>query len=167
VIELRIRPGSSADAAAVVTLFDEAIEWLVGRGLVGQWGEAAFSARPEMRTRIERMLSDHEVRIAEHGGETVGAVVVGPAPHYVPQSELPELYVELLISARRLAGNAIGARLLAATVQLAHERGAKLVRVDCWADAPRLVRFYERQGFVRDGRFDLDGWRGQILSCSV
>jgi hypothetical protein len=42
-----------------------------------------------------------------------------------------------------------------------------MVRVDCWADSPRLVTFYEREGFSRHGRFDLRGWRGQILSKTL
>ncbi len=163
-IELRIRPGSQADAASVLALFDEAVEWLVGRGLVGQWGELPFSARPEMRDRLERMLTQDDVHLAEHDRTIVGALAVGTAPEYVPASTVAEVYVSLLISARRLAGHAIGARLLTRAAELARERGARRLRVDCWADAPALVSFYERQGFRRDGRFDLNGWRGQILS---
>jgi len=58
----------------------------------------------------------------------------------------------------------IGSRLLAVADEIARERGASVVRVDCWADSPGLVGYYERHGFSRDGRFDLHGWRGQILS---
>ncbi len=42
-----------------------------------------------------------------------------------------------------------------------------MVRVDCWADSPRLIGFYENQGFTRQGRFDLQGWRGQILAKTL
>ena len=37
------------------------------------------------------------------------------------------------------------------------------LRVDCWAGAPKLVGFYEAQGFVRDGTFDVRGWPGQVF----
>jgi RimJ/RimL family protein N-acetyltransferase len=167
VIDLGIRPGSSANGIAVLALFDEAIEWLVRRGLVGQWGELPFSARPEMRERVQRMLNENEIRLAEHQGLVVGALGMGASPPYVPASVAPELYVTLLLSARRLAGNAIGARLLALAERLARDHGVHILRVDCWADAPRLVKFYERQGFAREGRFDLDGWHGQILSKTL
>ncbi|HXO08838.1 MAG TPA: GNAT family N-acetyltransferase [Solirubrobacteraceae bacterium] len=162
-IELRFRPGSPTDADAVLAMFDEAIAWLVQRGLAGQWGELPFSTRHEPRERVRRILHDDEVRIAEHGGVPVGALAAGGAPPYAPASEVPELYVTLLLSARRLAGNGIGARLLELADALATERGAVQLRVDCWADAPALVRFYERQGFARTGRFELTGWRGQVL----
>src|SRR5262249_19686578 len=121
----------------------------------------------EMRARVDNMLRADEVRIAEHDGEAVGALALGPAPDYVPPSPVAELYVTLLVSARRLARNEVGARLLTAAVPLARQGSTGLLRVDCWADAPRLIRFYEREGFIRDGRFELDGWRGQILSKPV
>jgi len=97
----------------------------------------------------------------------VGVVAVGASPPYVPGNPVPELYVTLLMSARHLHGNAIGARLLHLATDIARERRAQMMRVDCWADSPRLVRFYERQGFARDGLFDRRGWRGQILSKAL
>lgn len=166
-LELTIRPGSLADEPAVLALFDEAVGWLAERGLVGQWGEQPFSTRPEMRTLVQQTLRRDEVRIAEHGGAVVGVLAAGSSPPYVPSNPTPELYVTLLLSARRLAGNRIGARLLELASEIARERGALALRVDCWADSPALVRYYERQGFVRDGRFDLNGWRGQILSRQI
>lgn len=42
-----------------------------------------------------------------------------------------------------------------------------LLRVDCWAGAPKLVAFYEAQGFVRDGTFDVNGWPGQVFSMRL
>jgi RimJ/RimL family protein N-acetyltransferase len=164
VIELEIRPGRQGDVDAVLELFDEAIEWLVARGLSGQWGEQPFSTRPDMRDLVRRTLNENEVRVAEHQQAVVGVIAAGGCPPYVPTNPVPELYVSLLISSRRLGGNGVGAQLLDLACQLARERGRRMIRVDCWADSPRLISFYERHGFSRDGRFDLRGWRGQILS---
>lgn len=166
-VELEIRPGGLEDEADVLLLFDEAVRWLVRRGLSGQWGEEPFSARPDMRARVQETLTVNEVWIAEHDGRMVGVLAVGVSPDYVPGNPLPELYVGLLLSARRLTGERIGARLLELACSTARERGRRMVRVDCWADSPRLVRFYEGQGFDRLGRFDLQGWRGQILGKTV
>ncbi len=163
-IELQIRDGTADDEPAVLDLFDEAVQWLVARGLAGQWGEQAFSSRAAMQTLVQRTMREHEVRIAEHEDAVVGVLAVGASPPYVPGNPVPELYVALLMSARRLHGNAIGARLLDLATEIAREQGARMMRVDCWAEATRLVRFYERHGFVRDGLFNLRGWRGQILS---
>jgi ribosomal protein S18 acetylase RimI-like enzyme len=164
VIELEIRAGGTADEPAVLGLFDEAVEWLVQRGLSGQWGEQPFSARPEMRELVDRTLRSNEVRVAEHAAAVAGVLAVGACPPYVPGNPVPELYVALLLSSRRLRGNEVGARLLDLACGLARERGRRMIRVDCWADSPRLISFYERQGFTRAGRFDLRGWRGQILA---
>jgi predicted N-acetyltransferase YhbS len=167
VIELQIRQGTADDEPAVLALFDEAVQWLVARGLTGQWGEQSFSTRPPMRTLVQRTMGDNDVRIAEHEDVVVGVLAVGASPPYVPGNPVPELYVALLMSARHLHGNAIGARLLDLATDIAREQGARMMRVDCWADSPRLISFYERQGFARDGQFDLRGWRGQILSKTL
>jgi GNAT superfamily N-acetyltransferase len=167
VIELDIRHGSTDDQAAVLALFDEAVAWLVERGLVGQWGEQPFSQRPEMRAILQRILAENEVRIATHEGLAAGALAAGASPPYVPSNPVPELYITLLLSTRRLAGNRIGSRLLELAEEIASERGVRMLRVDCWADSPALVRYYEQQGFARDGRFELRGWRGQILSKAL
>jgi GNAT superfamily N-acetyltransferase len=74
-----------------------------------------------------------------------------------------ELYIELLISARRHAGNGIGSRLVRLADDLAVQRGVEVLRVDCWAGAPTLVAWYEAQGFARSGTFDVGGWKGQVF----
>jgi GNAT superfamily N-acetyltransferase len=93
--------------------------------------------------------------------------VVGIAPLYVPPPDVPELYINLLISSRRHAGTGIGARLVRHAVDEARERDAAQLRVDCWAAAPSLVRWYRDQGFVPAATFDVDGWPGQILAMSL
>ena len=163
-VEIDIRPGSAQDEDVVLRLFDEAIEWLVERGLSSQWGEDPFSGRPEMRRLVRRTLRENDVLIAEHDGRPVGALAVGACPAYVPGNPVPELYVGLLLSSRRLSGEGIGARLLGLACEMAGERGRRMVRVDCWADSPRLIKFYEGEGFTRQGGFNLRGWRGQILA---
>ena len=41
------------------------------------------------------------------------------------------------------------------------------MRVDCWADAPGLIAWYERQGFVRCSSFEQNGWVGQIFDMTL
>ena len=105
--------------------------------------------------------------MAEQDGRVAGALVVGSRPEHVHPVPEPELYVELLLSARALAGRGIGAGLVAHAVELARSAGVPLLRIDCWAGAPALVAFYERQGFVRDGTFDVKGWKGQVFSMRL
>jgi GNAT superfamily N-acetyltransferase len=94
-------------------------------------------------------------------------LVVGPAPAYVPPAPLPELYIILLLSSRRLIGRGIGAALVTKAIEVAYERDAEVLRVDCWAHAPGLVHWYEKQGFTRSNRFELNGWQGQIFTMEL
>ena len=81
---------------------------------------------------------------------------------------MPELYVQALVTSRRHAGQDVGGALIRHAVAEARAAGLPLLRVDCWADAPGLVGWYERQGFRRSGTFVVkDSWRGQVLSMEL
>jgi len=79
----------------------------------------------------------------------------------------PERYIDALVTSRRHAGLGVGAELIAAAVQETRAAGVPMLRVDCWAEAPALVAWYERQGFTKTGGFDVDGWRGQVFEMQV
>jgi hypothetical protein len=49
----------------------------------------------------------------------------------------------------------------------AAERGAAVLGVDCWAGAPGLVSWYERQGFVRTATYEARGKTGQVFEKPV
>jgi GNAT superfamily N-acetyltransferase len=164
---LTIRPGDETDGPAVIAMFDEAVAWLVDRGQTGQWRAMPFSERPGIRERVYGFKVGGGFHIAEWEGEPVGVLVVGPAPGYAPPAPLPELYIILLLSSRRLIGRGIGAALVSKAIELAYERRAEILRVDCWAHAPGLVHWYEKQGFSRSNRFELNGWQGQIFTMEV
>jgi GNAT superfamily N-acetyltransferase len=164
---VRIRAGDEADGPAVVALFDEAVAWLVARGQTGQWGATPFAERPGIHERVHAFRIGGGLYLAERDDEPVGVLVVGAAPGYAPPVPVPELYINLLISSRQLAGQGIGSVLLGKAVELGYERGAEVLRVDCWAHAPGLVRWYEKQGFVRSSRFELNGWQGQVFTMRL
>ena len=164
---ITIRRGSPADEATLLALFDEAVAWMVARGQPGQWGDRPFSERPETRRRVHEMAQHDGLWIAERDGAPVGALIVGDRPAHVHPIGARELYVELLISSRAHAGNGIGARLVRHADALAEEARVPVLRVDCWAGAPTLVAFYERQGFARAGMFDYRGWIGQVFEKPI
>jgi GNAT superfamily N-acetyltransferase len=164
---LMIRPGDETDGPAVIAMFDEAVAWLVERGQTGQWGATPFSERPGIRGRVYGFRAGGGLHIAEWKGEPVGVLVVGPAPAYAPPAPMPELYIILLLSSRRLIGQGIGAALVTKAIEVAYERNAEVLRVDCWAHAPGLVHWYEKQGFTRSNRFELNGWQGQIFTMDL
>jgi GNAT superfamily N-acetyltransferase len=164
---MTIRRGGPGDADAVVALFDEAVAWMVARGQTGQWGTEPMSRNEKMVARVRAWAAGDGLWIMDDGGVAVGALVVGERPEHVHPADEPELYVELLLSSRARAGERIGARLVEHAVALARRAGLPLLRVDCWAGAPKLVAFYEQQGFVRDGTFDVRGWIGQVFSMRL
>jgi GNAT superfamily N-acetyltransferase len=169
VATFRIRTGSAADAPAVVGLFDEAVAWLVARGQEGQWGTTPWSQRPELVARTHAWAQGDGLRIAQEDGDAtpVGALVLGAHPPHVEPIDEPEAYVEALVSSRAHAGRRIGAQLVASAAEEARDAGAAVLRVDCWAGAPPLVAWYERQGFRRSGMFDVRGWIGQVFTMRL
>jgi GNAT superfamily N-acetyltransferase len=130
-----IQQGTAADAGRLLALFDDAVAWLVARGQTGQWGS----------------------------GTEAGAIVLGEAHDYVPPPTVPELYVQVLLTAASHRNRGVGARLCDHAADLARARHAEQLRVDCWAGVDALPAAYERLGFTRTGSFDVNGWPGAIL----
>jgi GNAT superfamily N-acetyltransferase len=162
---MRIRSGDAADVPAVMAMFDEAIAWMVARGNTEQWGTEPRSSQPEQVESITRRVEETDLWIAELDGAPVGALMTDDKPPaYVEPIGEPELYVSLLLTSRQYAGRGIGAELLAYARSLAVEQEVALVRVDCHRGGDgSLVRYYERNGFVRTHPFTVRGWPGQVL----
>jgi GNAT superfamily N-acetyltransferase len=162
-----IRRGDEDDTDWLLSLFDEAVSWMVARGQSGQWGSEPFSGSPRRIAMVGGLIDSGGLRVAECDGEPVAALVVGIAPLHVPPPDCSELYINLLLSSRRQAGNGVGSGLVRHAVDEARARGVEQLRVDCWAGAPTLVRWYRDQGFEPTGTFDVDGWPGQIFAMSL
>jgi GNAT superfamily N-acetyltransferase len=166
--QVRIRAGRPRDAAAVPAMLDGAVRWLVAHGRQEQWGAEPFSAKPDRVVLVQQWATGGGLRIAEADGAPAGAMVLGAAPSYVPAVSEPELYVQLLVTARSHAGRGIGRVLLGHAQAEAAARGAALLRVDCWAGGDGgLVRYYQAAGFTPTVRFTVDDWQGQVLEQRI
>ena len=164
---MTIREGKPADAGTVLALFDEAIAWLVERGQTGQWGSTPFSQIDARVAAAAEWAASGGLRIAEAGGVTVGAIVIGARPEHVSPPPEPERYITALVTSRAFAGQDIGAALVRRAIKETRTAGLRLLRVDCWAGAPGLVAWYERQGFRRSGTFTVRDWHGQVFSMEL
>jgi GNAT superfamily N-acetyltransferase len=163
-VAYEIRPGDAHDLSELLRLLDSAVEWLAARGAEGQWGSAPFSASSAMVDRIARITADGELRIAVDAvRRVVGGYVLGPRPSYAPAIREPERDIEAMVTERALAGRGIGSLLVEDASARARAAGVHVVRTDCWAGAPRLVRWYEERGFERGDVVDVDGWPAQLL----
>jgi GNAT superfamily N-acetyltransferase len=162
---MRIRSGDVTDVPALMAMFDEAVAWMVARGNTEQWGTEPWSAQPKRVEGITKRVEQSDLRIAELDGAPVGALVTSDTPQdYVEPVGEPELYVNLLLTSRRYAGHGIGSQLLSYARSLADERAVTLIRVDCYRGGDgSLVRYYERNGFVRTHPFTVGEWPGQVL----
>jgi GNAT superfamily N-acetyltransferase len=159
-----VRAGRPRDAAAVLAMLDGAVRWLVAQGRQGQWGEESFSAKADWVALVQGWASGGGLRIAELDGAPAGSLVLGAAPSSVPAVSEPEVYVQLLVTARSHAGRGIGRVLLGHARAEAAARAAALLRVDCWAGGDgALVRYYQAAGFTPTVRFTVDDWQGQVL----
>jgi GNAT superfamily N-acetyltransferase len=163
-----IRPGDEGDVPTVLALLDGAARWLVEIGRPGQWGTEPQATSPRRIAQAGAWAASGGRYLAEIDDAAVGALAVGRAPAHVPPAPEPELYVNFLVTAREAAGRGVGARLLRHAEQLARRQGRTLLRVDCYGGDDRaLVRYYERQGFVATGAFEVHlpdrRWPGQVL----
>jgi GNAT superfamily N-acetyltransferase len=189
--DIAIVRGTVDDGLAVLHLLDTAVKWLVSRDRIGQWGAAPFSENPRRAERLKEFATTGlglwlAIKVAdgtpmdqnrpsnilpktmnrEAPGSIIGALAVSERmPYMTPVSE-PELYVRLLVTDRRWAGNEIGRRLLEHARDLTNGAGASLLRVGCYAGGDgNLVQYYESQGFKRFESLNLEGdWPCQVLA---
>jgi GNAT superfamily N-acetyltransferase len=168
---IRTRPGRKTDDLAVLAMWDKAIAWMVDRGQEGQWGAVPASQDPRCRDMVREWVQGPGLRIAELDGRAVGAsVITGSAPAHVPSITRRGTYLLFLVSDRDEAGRGIGSELVRDAVADARANGSEVLRVDCWADAPDLVAWYERHGFARSDTFTVDvrgGWDGQVFEMKL
>ena len=162
---MKLRIGGAGDAVALLAMCDDAVAWLTGEGLGGQWGTRPWSEDPARVARVHRMVSDEELWIAEIDDRLAGALILTEqAPVHVPPADQSELYVLFLITAREFADRGVGRGLLDHARRRAHNLGVSLMRVDCWAGADgALLNYYRTAGFTPTVGFTHHGWAGQVL----
>ncbi len=112
-------------------------------------------------------MQDGGLQLLEREGAVVGALAVGQHTEHVEALDVPELYIRLVLTSRRFAGEGLGDVLIAKALDLASRQGVAVVRVDCWAGAPSLIAWYESRGFARSGTFTVDDWNGQVLARAL
>jgi len=117
---------------------------------------------------VQRWTEGTGLTVAQLAGEVVGVSVTESShPDYVSDIPRRESYLIFVLSSRNHAGNGIGSLLVRRAVVEARAAGSEVLRVDCWAGAPALVAWYERQGFQRSDTFAVDDWQGQVFEMAL
>lgn len=166
--QIEIVRATRADLPRIIALFDEAVQWLVERGITGQWGTVPFSEHPDVEQRFLGWIDPGAMVVARLGGEVVGCLAMVPhPPDYAADACAglpgPAHYLEAFVTDRRLAGVGIGRKLLGWAEGDARRRGLRWLRLDCWAGNRELVSYYQRAGYLPVRQFGTGSWIGQLL----
>lgn len=165
---LEIRRANEGDLPAILGLFDLAVEWLVARGLGGQWGTRPLSENARMIEQFLDWIRLGTFFVAVRENAVVGTIVLSPEPppyaagvcqRHVRQA----IYLEAFVTDRRFAGQGVGAHLLAFGGERAGRQGLNWLQLDCWAGNEALRCYYRRAGFQECEVFQVGDWQGVLF----
>ena len=119
---------TAEDLPEVLGLFDEAVVWLNGRGVTGQWGTTPFSASPRSEPRFMGWITPGALFVARQDGRIVGCVALAEQPpyyaaHFWQVFPATAYYLEAFTTARDRAGEGIGTALLVWADGYARQQG--------------------------------------------
>ncbi len=162
---IHIVPAAPEDLDAVLTVFDEALAGMVAEGNVKQWGITPFSQLPTLVERFRKHLEDDVVFVAMKEGRLVGVLVVNcaPPPYCWHGREEAAAYVQPFATVPSVRGAKIGHLLLEQAAQYALRQGVSRLRLDCFAENPKLPAYYEGAGFACQGEFAVGDWHGRMF----
>jgi len=152
--EIRVVQARASDLDTVLSILEEAAQWLVSRG-IDQWQPGSFS-RQRIADRIER----GEMYLAELGGRPVGTLALQWSDEEIWGNVFKDAgYVHGIAIRREYAGKGLGLELLRWAENRVASSGKKYLRLDCTAGNQTLNESYERAGFARRGRTRVWGLR--------
>jgi GNAT superfamily N-acetyltransferase len=139
-----VRPPTSADVAAVLTMWDEL------RQRTGRSGSLAPTPSEErLRVLLDRVAADPTCRavVAELDGEVVGMACFVARP-LGPFAEAPVVQIDYLHVRSAFHRRGVGRALVAAATAYADEVGSEHVAVNVLPQVREANRFYAKIGFT-------------------
>lgn len=149
---IRMRRAVVEQLPVVISLTDEAVDWLRRAKDTDQWSRPWPS--PELsRERLRRFMKAGATWIGWDGGIPAATITTESRadPRLWTRRERaePAVYVHRLVVSRGYAGYGLGAALLDwAARRAARSYGARWVRVDVWTTNKELHAYYQGQGFT-------------------
>lgn len=138
----------------VLSVLDEAAGWLNARG-ISQW-PAHFEA-----AWVEEAISRGETWLVTIEDKVAGTVSLDWADPLWADADGAAGYVHRMAVRRWAAG--LGARVLDWAADVARQRNAAFLRLDCVKSNDRLRAYYEARGFAHRGDVPVGGAPGQRL----
>jgi ribosomal protein S18 acetylase RimI-like enzyme len=158
-IKLEIKHARIEDLPIIWGIIDDCAKWLSGQNL-NHWSKYY---KKEM---VSKMLTKKDVYMELNNGEVVGTVTLDTKPpKYYEEpgyGELftnpndPAVYMTALAVLPGHQGRGFAGHLLQFVEERAKERKMKWLRLDCRAEVPDLVTFYEKRGFKKLGNKPTD-----------
>ncbi|MFI0238011.1 GNAT family N-acetyltransferase [Streptomyces sp. NPDC016845] len=150
--EITFRRATGVDTAEVLSVLDEAAEWLTARG-VSQWPPRFDPGW------VTGAITRGETWLVDLAGEAVGTVTLDWADPLWDDLAGKAGYVHRLAVRRRAAG--VGVVALSWARDTAWQHGADALRLDCVRENERLRSYYEAYGFAHRGDRPVGGAPGQ------
>ncbi|MFI8888275.1 GNAT family N-acetyltransferase [Streptomyces sp. NPDC053813] len=169
---LLIRPATSSDADALMSLRIEAEKWLAAAG-IDQWRSPGFRERALAKWQVD--IEEGRTWVVPGSDDMLlGTVTLArPDCDFWSEADAPSsaVYVAKLITSRAAAGHRLGGRLLDWAGGVAQARGLPWVRLDVWRTNKRLQQYYLNEGFTHvrteAPSHRLSGWMAQRLASTV
>jgi ribosomal protein S18 acetylase RimI-like enzyme len=135
-----------SDLEGVLSILEEARQWLLAKGIPEQW------PRPHPPEAIAWRIECRETYLAYHHGQAIATFTL-QGSDVQTWGDLPgeAMYVHGLAVRRAFAGQQIGEQLLQLAAEICTAMGKPYLRLDCWAGNTTLSQYYERVGFERCG----------------
>ena len=149
--ECTIRRATLADLDSVSTIMLDAALWMQSRG-IGQWN---WMFTPRGREVVLQRIESTEAYLVIDAASR-------PIATFAIQWEDAQIwgergrdgqagYVHGLAVCRSVAGRGLGCELIEYATSIIHQRGRRLVRLDCMRDNAGLCDYYRRTGFTEVG----------------
>jgi GNAT superfamily N-acetyltransferase len=160
--QIDISPVSMETRHLFAELLEEARAWQADQGSEG-WDYPFDDAW--MLPRIER----GELYLAFVKTEAVGAfrILWEDVPFWGERETGKSIYLHTFAVRRDRSGQGIGPAIIERVVEMGRAKGRRNVRLDCTLSSPRLIAFYERNGFVSTGTIFLGGKMMNLMERSI
>ena len=161
--EIMLRVARPDEAAHVVSILEEAAQWLTARDIL-QWTPGTFS-----QDEVRQWMSTGTVLVAWRDAEAIGTITFSLKDDELWQALPPARarYIYKLAVRRGVAGAGVSLRLLHAAETAMREQGCAVARLDCWAGNDALQQLYNANGYSVRGSVAEQDWECALLEKAL